>query len=1032
MSTPLTKPAIYAVATAHLDTVWNWDFETTIREYILNTLRDNFAFFEKYPDYVFSFEGSYRYELMEEYYPKLFEKLREYVKAGKWNVTGSSYENGDVNIPSAEAMFRNILYGNGYFDKTFGKRSTDIFLPDCFGFGTQLPTIAAHANLNGFTTQKLTWSSSVGIPFDLGRWQGVDGSEIFASLNALNYVGRPKKFRKHKKANRKLKENMERYGLPATYLFYGTGDIGGAPKEFCVAALQNELAENDKKSPEVISSPADKVFRDFVQYLAPDRLSALPLFTGELISTNHGVGCYTSRTIGKRWNKRGELLADAAERFASAAAWLGAQEYPQEVLDIAWKRLIAHQFHDDLTGTSLARVYQRSWNDYALSLNQLAQLYTASVGAIRAQMDDDFIKGKCVTVANPTAYDRAEVVTAALDIEGSFVRVLDSKGKELPSQALGRDGESLRFCFLAAVPANGVALFDVLSAGEAYAGENAPVATENKLENSRLRIKIDANGDICEIFDKTVRRQLLNAPIRMGLHQYYGSGHYPAWELCYKEVMKAPVAYAANPQAEILASGAVRAQLKITRTAEGSTFTQILTLDALSDVLRVENDIDWQSRCRLLKTSFPLTVQSELASYDVGVGVAKRGTNTKKLYEVPAQNFADISTPEFGVSILSDCKYGWDHPDKATLRLTGIHTPRMPFLPDSHQHELDLGRNIYAFGVYGHQGKSLNGTQRAALCFNQPLQAFTELLPRYSQDTKLALLPSVWGFAQLSDSGAAIRCIKKAQDGDEIIVRVQEIAGEGHHRLRLKFAAELVSAREVWASEEPRDADNPLDGGTIENGELVFDLAYYEPRTFALRFIPPENKAYTPHTVNIEFVGDVPVTSPQSAPQDGAISGMTIPEELFPSSILSGNVWGNTQPRALRCAGQALTVPVGTQTLRLFLAGTGADKEATFTIGAVPFTQTVQSATERIAAWDLPALGDTAHVKQAALAWNATHMHNVKGDVIARQCYIFSHTFVVPEGTASLILPDDGEILLFAATAVRGGASLANATPLHD
>ena len=72
------KKRIYTVATAHLDTSWEWDLETTIREYIPKTLHDNFAMFEKYPDYKFSFEGSYRYELMEEYYPEEFEKLKEY------------------------------------------------------------------------------------------------------------------------------------------------------------------------------------------------------------------------------------------------------------------------------------------------------------------------------------------------------------------------------------------------------------------------------------------------------------------------------------------------------------------------------------------------------------------------------------------------------------------------------------------------------------------------------------------------------------------------------------------------------------------------------------------------------------------------------------------------------------------------------------------------------------------------------------------------------------------------------------------
>mgnify|MGYP003305885399 CR=1 FL=1 len=75
---------------------------------------------EKYPDYKFNFEGSYRYELMKEYYPEMWEKMKAYIAEGKWNVCGSAFENGDVNVPSPEALFRNILYGNKYFEKTFG------------------------------------------------------------------------------------------------------------------------------------------------------------------------------------------------------------------------------------------------------------------------------------------------------------------------------------------------------------------------------------------------------------------------------------------------------------------------------------------------------------------------------------------------------------------------------------------------------------------------------------------------------------------------------------------------------------------------------------------------------------------------------------------------------------------------------------------------------------------------------------------------------------------------------------------------
>ena len=181
------KKKIYTIATAHLDTIWSWDFETTVSKYIYNTLVDNFKLFKKYPHYTFSFEGSYRYELMQEYYPELFEKMRGYVEEGRWNVCGSAFENGDVNVPSPEALFRNILFGNTYFEKTFGKTSCDIFLPDCFGFGWALPSIAHHAGLKGFTTQKLAWGSAYGVPFDIGKWYGPDGNYIYANINPHDY-----------------------------------------------------------------------------------------------------------------------------------------------------------------------------------------------------------------------------------------------------------------------------------------------------------------------------------------------------------------------------------------------------------------------------------------------------------------------------------------------------------------------------------------------------------------------------------------------------------------------------------------------------------------------------------------------------------------------------------------------------------------------------------------------------------------------------------------------------------------------------
>src|ERR1051326_7159681 len=200
----LTKqPTLYVVAYAHLDTQWRWEYPQVISEYLTKTMRNNFAYFEKYPHYIFNFTGANRYRLMKEYFPADFARLKNHVAGGRWFPAGSSMEEGDVNAPSAEAIIRQVLYGNNWFRREFGKASQEFMLPDCFGFPSSLPTILSHAGIKGFSTQKLSadWQPAPhvggpnspektpeGIPFNVGVWEGPDGSTIIAALNPLSYT----------------------------------------------------------------------------------------------------------------------------------------------------------------------------------------------------------------------------------------------------------------------------------------------------------------------------------------------------------------------------------------------------------------------------------------------------------------------------------------------------------------------------------------------------------------------------------------------------------------------------------------------------------------------------------------------------------------------------------------------------------------------------------------------------------------------------------------------------------------------------
>ncbi len=187
------QPILYVVGYAHLDTEWRWEYPQVIDEYIRKTMEDNFKLFEKYPHYVFNFSGANRYRFMKEYFPADFAKVKSYVDQGRWYPAGSSMEEGDVNAPSAEAIIRQILYGNDWFRKEFGKASAEYMLPDCFGFPASLPTILAHSGVKGFSTQKLVWGSSApgggreslertpeGTPFNVGVWVGPDGESVLS------------------------------------------------------------------------------------------------------------------------------------------------------------------------------------------------------------------------------------------------------------------------------------------------------------------------------------------------------------------------------------------------------------------------------------------------------------------------------------------------------------------------------------------------------------------------------------------------------------------------------------------------------------------------------------------------------------------------------------------------------------------------------------------------------------------------------------------------------------------------------------
>ncbi|MFI5182550.1 MAG: glycoside hydrolase family 38 C-terminal domain-containing protein [Thermoanaerobaculia bacterium] len=1049
---PAPERTLYVIGTAHLDTQWRWTVQDTIDDFLPATLRDNFALFEKYPGYVFSFEGAFRYALMKEYYPAEYERLRAYVRAGRWKVAGSWVDAVDPNVPSPESLIRHALYGNGFFRRELGVTSRDVYLPDCFGFGFALPSIAAHSGLVAFSTQKLTWGSSIKIPFDVGLWEGVDGSTLIAALNPGDYASQIKgNLTLDPDVYATIDRQAAMSGLPTAFRYFGTGDIGMAPDEASVANLEKSLQGPGPLR--VFSSAPDQLARDLMARGDGKVLAGLPRYRGEFLLTSHGAGCYTSQAAMKRYNRRSQRLAAAAEGAAVAAAWLGGTPYPRETLREAWTRVLWHQFHDDLTGTSIPEAYVFSWNDEAIAANQFGDVLATSAGSVSRVLDTRG-EGIPLVVFNSLGIAREDVVEGEIRFEGGApdgVWVIGPDGRDVPAQIEWVTGSAARIVFLADVPSLSFSVFRILPSKKPPAAGELSVSAKG-LENARYRVALNDAGDVASIFDKSLNRELLSAPLALQLIEDEPR-KWAAWEVEYGALMAPPREVVGGPAAiRVVERGPAQATLEVVRRAAGSTFTQQISLAAGGAGSRVEiaTDVDWRTKGTLLKASFSLAATNRNASYDLGLGVAERPTNRPNLYEVPAQQWADLTdtSGSFGVAILNDSRHGWDKPDEKTLRLSLVHTPRV--IPSwswiAEQASNDIGRHRVVMAVTGHAGTSRSGVSIEADRLNQPLVAFQA--PRHD-----GALGNSFSLLRLEGPGGsvppvAVHALKRAEESDEVVVRLQELSGKAVDGVTLRFPTPVLALRELNGAEEPLGPNGT--GGAfpepsrpalaLKGGIVSVSFAPFRPRTLAVTLGPAPAVVAPPAAVPVDLPYDLDGISRDEDRRDGDFDGRghSLAGELLPATVVSGGIPLRTgssergRKNVLVARGQTLSLPAGNlDRVYLLAAAVGGDRSATFAVDGVPVVRTIPDWAEPVGQWNSRLVGGErqedpakiapAYEKDVPVAWIGTHRHGPRGE---NEAYVFTHLFRIridlPRGARDLTLPKDDRIRILAATAVAG------------
>ncbi len=1008
--TAFAQEKAYLVSNAHFDSQWNWDVQRSINEYIPKTLDQNLFLLANYPDYVFNFEGGVKYAWMKEYYPHQYELIKPYIRSGRWHVAGSSWDATDPNIPSPESFSRNILYGQHFYRDEFGVEGSDIFLPDCFGFGWTLPTIAAHSGLIGFSTQKLQWRQRPfyeerKIPFEIGLWQGIDGSQLMMVADAHNYTTKWKL--EDLSQSHRLLDIARRSPIHTVYHYYGTGDTGGAPTIESVRALETGI--KGQGAVKIISATSDQLYKDYLPFSTHPEL---PVWNGELLMDVHATGCYTSQAAMKRYNRRNEQLADAAERCAVAADWIGAVKYPKELLTEAWKRVIWHQFHDDLTGTSIPRAYEFSWNDELISLQQFAGVLTTSVGGLARGLDTR-VKGTPLIVYNAAAYQTGGIVEVTNPYPHSrSIAVYNDKNQQVASQQLA-DGTLL---IEATAPAVGYAVYDIRQ--EHARKIDSPLkASGNQIENSIYRIQLDKNGDLKSIVDKRNSRELVKADkaVRLALFTTNESFEWPAWEILKKTIDAEPTAITENVRITVAEQGPVRVALCVDRTYGASHFRQYIRLSegANADRIDIDNQVDWQTSGALLKAEFALNVSHDKARYDLGIGSIERANNTAIAYEVYAQQWCDLTDRDgtYGVSMLNDCKYGWDKPDDNTVRLTLLHTPSTD-KNYSYQNQQDMGKHRFTYSIVGHMGDFRQAaTVRKAESLNQSLTA-------YITSKHEGILGRQFSFLRCEQPHVELRALKQAEKSDEYILRFYETSGEKGEEAHVTCCADILAAQEINGVEDEIGTVN------YSGNELRFEIKPFSVKSFRIRLARPYRSLAEAISapVPIKYTHKAASFNAFRADADFDGTGNSYAAELLPSQITAHGInFQLATPEAensLICRGDTIILPTGNYNrLYLLAASTRNDCSAAFTIDGKRYEAQIPYYSGFIGQW-----GHTGHteafLKQSDIAFVGTHRHNKQQnkDLPYEYTYLFRIGFDLPKGAQQLILPDMPEIVLFAVT----------------
>jgi len=768
----------HLVGHAHIDMNWLWLWPET-QEVCKNTFTSMCDMMDKYPGFRFSQDQPATYLTMQETQPELFARIKEKVKSGQWEVTASNWTEGDNNMSSGESIVRSILYGKRYIKQQFGTETVVGWEPDNFGHPWTLPQILVKSGIKYYYFMRCNQSAPV------FWWQGPDGSRVLA-YSYGTYNGDVTE----EGLARDTLAFCRATGLRDYMLVYGVGDHGGGPTRQMVETAIKLQSRTD--TPRVIFGKAG----DYYETIAKTKAEH-PVWNNEINSIFEG--CYTTHADIKKWNRDSEGLIPCAEKFASIAAGLGVK-YPGKDFERAWRNTCFNQFHDILCGSAIHGSYDYSEKLYIDAKSRATVALKRAVAGVVAKIATNAKPGVPIVVFNPLSWTRTDAIKIATPFPGerTEVRITDETGKVTIAQTIG---DELRFT-ARNVPAMGYKVFWLNRGGKPmYAGA---VATLTSVENQFLKVTFDKEqGTIASIYDKINKRQVLPAGGKGALLQaLFEDPHgMSAWNV--GRIVKQEDVLGKG-ETVMMTSGPTKATISLDHDFANSHFVFEFTLYDAVPRLDIHVTADWEAvgssskPSPMMKLAFPTALKNPKATFEIPFGSITRPANGA---EVVAQKWIDISEPGYGVSLLNDCKYGFDVKG-STMRATVL---RAPYEPDPTP---DLGAHEMTFSLYPHKGDwRAAGTERRAYELNEPLIA--RVVTRHAGS-----LPTTKSFLSISEPNIVVTALKKSEDDDSLILRFYETQGKACQPT-IKLDVPCASVVETDLMERPIGKKRQVSKGTF-------------------------------------------------------------------------------------------------------------------------------------------------------------------------------------------------------------------------